>query len=57
MNNDIDPLKGNVTMKFTLYGLRAHITTRLQGWNQQPSEVIRMMILMHRSNLASSKLK
>ena len=57
MNNDIDPLKGNVTMKFTLYGLRAYITTRLQGWNQQPSEVIRMMILMHRSNLASSKLK
>ena len=29
-NDDIDPLKGNVIMKFTLYGVRAHITTHLK---------------------------
>ena len=30
MNKDIDPLKGNVIMNFTLYGVRAHVTLHLK---------------------------
>ena len=30
MNKNIDPLKDNVIMNFTLYGVRAHVTLHLK---------------------------
>ena len=50
MKKDIIPLKGNVMMNFTLYGVRAHVTVATEGWSRTPSELTGMILLMHRFN-------